>query len=110
VQLHASLHQEVLIDDVLKQRLGKAELRLEPGARLLIDQLGIEQEIELAAHLCRVARDRAQERGIEARADHGGLLGERARLARQPIEPSEKNALDVGRNFGCAVIRERAPA
>ena len=42
VQLHASLHQEVLIDDVLKQRLGEAELRLEPRARLLVDQLRIE--------------------------------------------------------------------
>ena len=86
VQLHASLHQEVLIDDVLEQRLGEAELRLEPGARLLVDELGIEQKIEVAAHLRRVAGDCAQERGIEARADHGGLLGERARLARQPIE------------------------
>ena len=50
VQLHASLHQEVLIDDVLQQRLRKAVLRLESRARLLVDQLGIEQEIELAAH------------------------------------------------------------
>ena len=35
VQLHASLHQEVLINDVLEQRLGEAELRLEPRAQLL---------------------------------------------------------------------------
>ena len=82
MQLRASLHKKVLIDDILKQRLGKTELRIEPRARFLVDDLGIEQKIELAAHLCRVTRDCAQERGIEARADYGGLLGKRSRLAR----------------------------
>jgi len=63
----------------------------------------------VAAHPPRVARDRAQERGIEAQADHGGLLDERARRTRQPIDPSEQNALDVERNFGRPVIREHSP-
>ena len=109
VQFHASLQQQVLIDDVLEQRLGEAVLRLEPRTWLLVDELGIEQEFEVAAHPRRVTRDRAQERGIEAQADHGGLLDERARRARQPIDPGEQNALDVERNFGRPVIRERSP-
>src|SRR5262249_26463500 len=110
VQFHAPLHQEILINNIVKQRLGEAELRFEPGTRLLVDYLGIEQEIELAVQPCRIGRDRAQEPDIEARADHRGLLGERARLARQPIQPGEQYALDVEWDFGRAVIRESSPA
>jgi hypothetical protein len=51
VQVHASLQQQVLIDDVLEQRLRESVLRLEPRTRLLVDELGIEQEFEVAAHL-----------------------------------------------------------
>src|SRR5262249_27309971 len=96
--------------DVLKQGLGKTESFFKPRAWLLVDQLGIEQEIELAANPRRVARDRAQECGIEARADDGGLVGEGARRARQPIEPAGQNALDVEWNLSLTAVRERAPA
>ena len=110
VKLATPLHQEVLIDDILQQGLSEAELSLEPGARLLIDQLGIEENIDEAAHLCRVAGNFAKERRIETWADDGGLLGERTCLARQPIEPGEQQALDIEGDFGHAVTRDSAPA
>ena len=74
MQLRAPLHQEVLVDDVLSRDCVKRNLRDSSPSRLLVDHLGIEQEIELAASLAGSLRWR-QERGIEARADDGGLLG-----------------------------------
>ena len=103
VHVGPALQEQILVDHVLQQCLRKAVALRRDRARSgnFLDDFRIAKQFEPASSLAGVGRHGFQKRGVEARADDRGFLGQPAHLLRQPVDASKQHRLDGGGNAGC---------
>ncbi len=111
MKLHASLQQEIMVDDVMHQRLAESIARRYSGigAAQFLDDIGVAEVIQCSIDAGRIGGDGAQERGIELRSHHRRLLRRPPYLLRQTIDAGKQQRLQIDRDIDIHVFGRNMP-